>query len=221
MTTVCTEFQQIKVPTWVVDLESFRAWTGRDDFPNDARIWFLDGGVWIDMAKEQIFTHSLLKNEISHVLTGQVKQSDSGWYLPDGVYLSNSFADFSGKPDAMYVSRQRVKKGRVELIAGVDGGFVEVVGAPDMVLEVVSTSSVIKDSVVLKNDYWEAGVKEYWLIDGRKDPASFNIFKHGANGFVATRQVKGWLKSTVFGMSFQLKQSKDQDGYPRFELLVK
>jgi len=30
---------EVSVPSWVVDLESFRRWADADDFPDHARIW--------------------------------------------------------------------------------------------------------------------------------------------------------------------------------------
>lgn len=38
-------------------------------------------------------------------------------------------------------------------------------GSPDLVVEVVSKGSVVRDYVEKKNDYETFGVKEYWLID--------------------------------------------------------
>ena len=40
-----------------------------------------------------------------------------------------------------------------------------VYGAPDLVIEILSPSSVKKDSVIKLNKYMNAGVREYWLID--------------------------------------------------------
>lgn len=49
-----------------------------------------------------------------------------------------------------------------------------------MVLEVVSTSSVQKDYRLLRRAYWEADIREYWLVDARKAPVKFEILRHGA-----------------------------------------
>jgi hypothetical protein len=49
MVTVVNEARPISVPEGVTDLESFRRWTESDDFPEDVRIWWLKGKVWIDM----------------------------------------------------------------------------------------------------------------------------------------------------------------------------
>ena len=63
----------VRVPAWVVDLESFRRWADADDFPDTGRIWYLKGEVWVDLSKEQIFSHVLVKLELTIVLTDLVK----------------------------------------------------------------------------------------------------------------------------------------------------
>src|SRR5256885_8764701 len=49
-------------------------------------------------------------------------------------------------------------------------GYLELEGTPDMVLEVVSESSVQKDTKRLRQLYWQAGIREYWLVDARREP---------------------------------------------------
>jgi Uma2 family endonuclease len=49
----------------------------------------------------------------------------------------------------------------VRLIEGKRGGYTEIQGSPDMVLEVVSDSNVHKDYELLRRAYWEAGIREY------------------------------------------------------------
>jgi Uma2 family endonuclease len=211
----------VSIPTWVVDLESFRRWADADDFPEDGRAWYLKGEVWIDMSKEQIFAHLAVKREFFFVLTGIVKAGNLGLFLPDGLLLSNVEADISGKPDATFVSSASIRAKQVQLIEGWDGGFVEMEGPPDMVLEVVSASSVDKDTVVLRQAYWQAGIREYWLVDARQEPARFDILRHTARGYAATRKRNGWLKSAVFGKSFQLTQRVNPLGHPEYTLAVR
>jgi Uma2 family endonuclease len=87
-----------------------------------------------------------------------------------------------------------------------------------MVLEVVSDSSVQKDEELLRRAYWEAGVREYWLVDARKTPIRFDILRHGPRGYAAARKQDGWLKSAVFGKSFRLTQAENDLGHPEFTL---
>lgn len=211
----------VSIPSWVVDLESFRRWADADDFPDDGRAWYLQGEVWIDMSKEQIFSHLAVKREFFFVLTGLVKAGDLGLFLPDGLLLSNVEADISGKPDATFVSNASIQAKQVQLIEGWDGGFVEMEGTPDMVLEVVSESSVHKDTVVLRQAYWQAGIREYWLVDARQEPVRFEIFRRTAKGYSATPKRGGWVKSAVFDKSFQLTQRVNALGHPEYTLSVR
>lgn len=222
MITVINESNRVvSIPTWVVDLESFRRWADADDYPDDGRAWYLRGEVWIDMSKEQIFTHLAVKREFFYVLTGIVKEEDLGLFLPDGLLLSNIAADISGNPDATFVSTASIRAKRVQLIEGWDGGFVEMEGSPDMVLEVVSDSSVHKDTVVLRQAYWQAGIREYWLVDARKEAVHFNLLRHTARGYVAAPKRNGWLKSAVCGKFFQLTQRINALGHPEYALVAR
>ena len=62
---------------------------------------------------------------------------------------------------------------------------------------------------------------EYWLVDGRKEPLSFEILRYTAKGYVSTRKQQGWLKSAVFGKSFRLIQGTDPFGDPQYTLEVR
>jgi Uma2 family endonuclease len=221
MVTIVNENEYVSVPEWVVDLDSFRRWADSDDFPETGRIWYIKGEVWIDMSREQLFSHLMLKNEFASILTGLIKTDKRGLFFPDGLFLSNVHADIAGNPDGTFISYKSLESGDVRLIEGKRGGFVEVEGSPDMVLEVISRSSVTKDRVTMRQAYWEAGVREYWLVDARKEPLTFDVLKRGTKGYVAARKQDGWIKSAVFGKSFRLTQQSDPLGHPQFALEVK
>lgn len=107
------------------------------------------------------------------------------------------------------------------MIPGRHGGFVEVSGVPDLVIEVVSESSVQKDTVVLREAYWEAGVAEYWLIDARREPPQFDILRTGRRGYTAVRKQGGWTRSQVLGRTFRLLARPGGFGYPEYTLEVR
>ena len=90
-----------------------------------------------------------------------------------------------------------------------------------MVLEVVSRSSVQKDTRNLREDYWQAGVREYWLIDARPDPLTFDILRHTPRGYRAAPKKDGWIRSAVFGKSFRLLRGITALGHPQFTLEVR
>jgi Uma2 family endonuclease len=221
MVTVLHESDKVSIPDWVVDLESFRRWADADDFPENGRVWFLKGEVYVDMSKEQVFTHVLVKTEIAGVLSPLVKAAKQGFFLTDGVLLSNTDADLSTNPDGTFISFESLEAKRVVIVEGIEEGHVEVEGSPDMVLEVISRSSVQKDRVLLRQAYWEANVREYWIVDARQQPLSFDILRHTAKGYVAVRKRGGWVKSGAFGKSFRLTQGLDPLGNPQYTLSVR
>lgn len=210
----------VQVPFWVNDLESFRRWMLSDESPEKVPLFFLAGEVWIDMSKEQFFSHNQLKKVIFRVLSGLEKQA-RGRFIPDGMLVTNEAADLSGNPDGVFVFNDSFRTGRVKLIEGQEDGYVELEGSPDMVLEVVSDSSVEKDNDVLMDLYWKAGIREYWLVDARGERIEFQILRHTARGYVATRPSGGWRKSAVFGKAFRLTRQLDDLRHPDFTLDVK
>src|SRR5947209_9808644 len=178
MATLMTESGRVHFPNWVVDLASFRRWCDSDDFPDEGRICFLQGEVWIDMSREQLFTHNQVKTELTSVLRPLAKRERLGLYFADGLRLTNVPADISAVPDGTLVANDSLDTGRVRFVEGKEGGFTELEGVPDLVIEVVSDSSVDKDTEWLMKAYWEAGIREYWLIDARGQPLQFNIYRH-------------------------------------------
>src|SRR5947209_17728 len=170
ITVVDGEIGEFNIPAWVKDLTTFRRWVEEDDELDFGRVLYLKGRVYIDMGKEQLYTHNDVKSELTAVLRPLVKSRHLGRYVSDGVLLSNVPADVSGQPDGTFVSNDSLRSGRVRDVPGRrDGGYVELLGAPDLVIEVVSPSSVRKDTVRLRQAYWEAGIPEYWLIDARAE----------------------------------------------------
>jgi Uma2 family endonuclease len=220
-TTLVVERNSVTIPAWVDDLESFRRWARSEEFPESGRICFLDGEVWVDMSKEQFYSHNQVKSEFNITLGSLIKAIRLGRYIPDGMLLTNEDADLTCQPDGAFASTKSLQSGRVRLVQGSDEGFVELEGTPDMVLEVVSTSSVEKDYKRLRDLYWRAGIPEYWLVDVRGERLSFEILRRTAKGYVATRSVGGWLKSSVFGKSFRLTRRMDELGNPEYALAVR
>ncbi|HTU91613.1 MAG TPA: Uma2 family endonuclease [Gemmataceae bacterium] len=210
----------VEIPPWVIDLGAFRRWMGKDDFPDEGRIDYIKGEVWVDMSKEQVFTHVLVKTRITAGLSELVEANEWGIFLGDGILLSNVDADIAVNSDALFASNDALAD-RVRILEGKKGGYVELEGSPDMVLEVVSTSSVRKDTERLRRDYWEAGITEYWLVDARKESLIFDILRHTPKGYRTTPKKDGWVKSVVFGKSFRLIQRIDVQGRPKYILEVR
>jgi Uma2 family endonuclease len=222
--TVLTTAEALTVPRWYpTTLDEFREWAANTDngLPEKTRTDFYKGEVWIDMGREQVFTHGLVKTEIASVLRSLTKRLKLGRYFANGVLVTNVAADSSGNPDGTFISFNSIRLGKVSYLEAADEGVNEVIGTPDMVLEVVSPSSVRKDCDRLREAYWEAGIPEYWLVDARGDEPEFAIFRHGPKGYTEVRKAAGWVKSNVLGKSFRLIRETGPDGDPEFTLDVK
>lgn len=222
LTLYAPHYGEIEVPFWVNDLDSFRRWVHSGELPEKLKVHFVNGHVWMDVMGEAL-SHNQAKLAVMVVLAGLVRAEELGVLFPDGMLLTNDDADLGCEPDVMFVSAESLASGRVTFTQGETTGAVatEMVGSPDMVLEVVSPSSVVKDTDWLMTQYHDAGVSEYWLIDARRngDPV-FTIFRRMAKEFIPVRKSRGWLKSPVFGKSFRLVRT-EQFGLVNFVLDVK
>jgi Uma2 family endonuclease len=211
---------QVRIPSWVSDLGTFRRWAKSDSYPERGWVSFLDGEVWVDPHVEQLFTHNLVKTCYTVSVGGLIETEDRGYYFSDRCLLSNEIANLSTEPDGTFCSWQAVKEGLVRLVEGEEEGFVELEGSPDMALEIVSAYSVRKDRVILRDLYWRAKVTEYWLVDVRRVPIQFDILRWTHRGYVATRRKLGWVRSKVLEHSFLLEANSDRLGHPRYLLRV-
>src|SRR5262245_37475630 len=86
--TFVSEGTEVHVPAWVEDLDSFRRWVDTDEFPDEGRIDYLPGKVWIDMSREQAFSHNQVKTEITIVVGGLVRAENLGLFFSDGMRLT-------------------------------------------------------------------------------------------------------------------------------------
>src|SRR5262249_17485673 len=134
--------EEYQIPAGIVDLQAFRRWACSDDFPEHGRFSYLAGEIWVDPSMEQLYTHNRVKTRMAAVLDNVAEQTGLGDYFSDGALLSNLDVDLSTVPDGLLVSYDAVRDLRVRLTEGARKGYVEVVGTPDMVLEVVSDNSV-------------------------------------------------------------------------------
>jgi Uma2 family endonuclease len=207
------------VPGWVHDLASFSRWAESPEFPQTGRVSYIQREVWMDLSMEELFTHNRLKTEVTAALNAIVKAGGLGYLFSDGVRVRNEGVDLSVEPDATFVAFSSLESGRVVPTEGSEQGLIYLDGTPDLVLEVVSPSSVRKDTEDLREAYFEAGIPEYWLIDARDDSISFEILKRGSRGYSTTRpQTGGWVKSVVLGRSFRIRQGIDVRGNPEYSV---
>jgi Uma2 family endonuclease len=203
-------------------LAEFRRWYASDSFPEEGRISYLGGEIFVDMGHERLSSHVSLKGELARALITLAEELNIGQFFTDGVRVVNVTADLSSEPDGCLVTWSTAAAGRVQLQRSADGADVtEVVGAPDLVLEIVSPSSERKDTSLLPELYHRAGIPEYWLIDARDDEEiKFDVLNHTPSGYTPAPDESGWRRSAAFGRKVRLERSRNPLGIWQFRLLV-
>lgn len=88
-----------------------------------------------------------------------------------------------------------------------------------MVLEVISKTSVRKDTQDLRRKYAQAGVPELWLVDARAEPPTFDllVLQEGSHTPVEP-DPDGFCASPVWGRTFRLRRITDPPGQPDYRL---
>lgn len=205
----------VRIPGWVTNLTSFRRWARSPAFPDHGWIAHLGGELWVDLSMERA-AHNQGKGAINATLTLLANQADLGNYFSDRMLLTNEEAGLSTEPDGMFVSHVSVANGAAILAEGDE--TLEVQGTPDMVLEVISDSSVEKDLDVLFELYWRAGISEYWIADVRGETPQFTIYRRGSTKYIAATKRGGWQRSQVFAKAFRLIRVKRPGKLSKFVL---
>ena len=198
----------VSIPADVFDLASFRRWARSDDFPERGRIDFVAGRVEVDMSPEDIGTHNNPKTAITAALFAEVTVRDLGQLWSDRVRLSNDAAGLSVEPDALLCLWGTLESGQASLVpkaTGEEGRYVEVEGRADLVVEIVSDSSEIKDTERLRRLYHAASVPEYWIVDARSDDLRFTVLRRAGPGYRTVRpDATGFARSVVLDRAIRL-----------------
>jgi hypothetical protein len=213
---------RVEVPLGLTGLADFRRWSASPVFPETGRIDFLAGTIEVDMSPEDIFCHGVLKAEVAAVLQRRIKVHGLGLLLIDSTRVVCAGADLSVEPDVVFVSQASIRDGRVRLVpkaTGEPGRFVEIEGPPDIVVEIVSDTSVEKDTVRLPQAYHRAGVREFWTLDARVRPATFAIQRWTRDGFVPVTPVAGMQWSEPLGCGYRLDSRGNALGAQDFDLV--
>ena len=194
-----------------------------DDFPEIGRIDRVGGRLYVDLSMQRQQAHGLPKTEI--ITRVNLRNRDLGFgeltsditrvFLPEG--------ETSCEPDVVLVSYAALESGRVTETPGADGGDgVELVGPPELVVEIVSPSSVAKDTRALPIGYFSGGVNEFWLVDCRDDEAAEVGFKIHTRGDAALEPVAadadGFAASAVLGKSYRLTRTRGRLDRWRYRL---
>jgi Uma2 family endonuclease len=192
----------IEVPAWVIDNASFLRWAESEDAPDHSKVGFINGTVWFNNTMEQIL-HNQIKAAIIEEIRIWNRALDLGCYYPDGMVYSNLDLEFTTVPDGIFVTNESIANGAIVLDRGMLS--TKITGSPDIVLEVITRSSVEKDLSELRPLYFDAGIREYWIIDSRVKEPVLQIMKRGKEEFTEAKSIDGWVPSKVLKGSFRLR----------------
>ena len=217
--------EQIEIPLGIRSLVDFRRWATSDDFSEQGRIDYVAGSIEVEMSPEDFFCHGTLKGEIYARLHDRVKRLGLGHVVTDRTRVSCPAADLSVEPDIVFLSHETLQSGRARLVpksGAALGRYVEVEGPPDLIVEIVSDASVIKDTRRLPQAYFRAGIQEFWLADARSGELVFRIHHRAASAFEpAPPDDEGFQPSTVFASLFRLDGTRNPEGHWEFDLQVR
>ena len=124
--------------------------------PEDRRVELIDG-VFYDMASPTTIHQSIAGFLYTKFLDYVMKNKGPCYpfIAPVDVQLDSDDKTVI-QPDVLIVcDRSKYRNGRV-------------FGAPDLVVEVLSPSSKKKDMQIKLSKYYDAGVREYWIVDPEK-----------------------------------------------------
>lgn len=207
--TVCFE-DEVLIPPDVGDHAAFRRWILSGAVPERGRIDYLHGRIEVDMSPEEIQTHAVPKGRLYAYIDRVVTELGLGQVFVDSTLLTSPKAGLSCEPDVLFVSWDALRSGRVRYMPGPakrPGRKMEVEGAADLAVEVVSDTSEGKDTHRLPPLYAAAGVSELWLVDARGQQIELRVLHLQEGSYRETPlDAKGFQSSRILGRSLRLRR---------------
>jgi Uma2 family endonuclease len=225
MATLIRFEEQFEIPMDIRSLDDFRHWATSGQFPREGRIDYLGGCIEVDMSPEDLHTHGKLKIELVSVLWQRIKQLQLGELYTDSARVSCPAAELSAEPDLVFVSESALQVGRVQFVSKAGGApdrYIELEGAPDLVVEIVSDASARKDTERLPAAYHRAGIEEFWLVDARQPNLVFLVFRRGPEAYEPVEaDGAGYRYSSALDCHYRLERSRNKQGRLTFDLLAR
>ncbi len=147
-------------------------WT-YDDYarlPEDGkRFEVIRGELYKSVAPRPL--HQRVITRLAFFLEGYLQESKLGtaFAAPIDVILPDSLGE-PVQPDIVVIHRENLPV----------VGELNIQGAPDLVMEVLSPSNPYHDVRLKYEIYAEAGVPEYWIIDPRERTAEIHVLRDGS-----------------------------------------
>lgn len=150
--------------------------------PSDKRYELIEGEFYA--APSPNTSHQRTSRKLEILLEDFVTRNDLGemFHAPYDVVLSDEDVV---QPDILFVSKERshiITEKNIQ-------------GAPDLVIEILSTSTAYMDLVKKKKLYAKSGIKEYWIIDPKEKTAEVLVLKEKGFETLKVYSKEGTLES--------------------------
>ena len=154
------------VSTETFTQDEFEAWLADLPSQDDNHYELLHGSIV--MSPPAGWPHGNVGARIARILgncttqaqLGEVLNSSAGYRLPSGDTV---------EPDVSFISSARLQAGP----APQRGKFLQIV--PNLVVEILSTPTAVRDRTEKKTIYENNGVEEYWIVD--TDRRTITVFR--------------------------------------------
>jgi|ERR1700722_5659511 len=183
--------------------EEFDIWCDED-----VRAEWIDGEV--TLLSPANIPHAELTFWLGRLLGAVVDVDDAGHVFTIDAQIRLAAINQRRDPDVLFVSRARRKM--------IKDTYID--GAPDLVMEIVSPDSQVRDWKDKYDAYEKSGVREYWIIDPQ--PKRVEAFTVGRDKkFCPIKQVDGRIRSKVLKKLFIRPEWLFSSPLPKLAVVLK
>jgi Uma2 family endonuclease len=149
-------------PLEPVSFEAFLEWVDEDTHAE-----WVDGQII--MTSPASDTHQMIRDFLVKIMGAYVETRHLGW-LRGGFLMKTEVRPSGREPDILFVAEERRSR--------VTPTYLD--GPADLVVEIVSPDSAVRDRGEKFIEYEAVGIPEYWLLDPLRQEALF--YQRGADG---------------------------------------
>jgi len=152
----------------------------------DNRRWELIDGIPLLMASPSI-NHQLISKDLMFLFEIYLRGKSCQIIPPVDTVLSyNEGSDTYVIPDLIIqCDRKKIKKGRI-------------FGVPDLIIEILSSSTSSRDKITKRHKYEKAGVKEFWIVNPKDKSIEVSVLN--IKGIFTSRiyKIREIIKVSIF-----------------------
>ena len=146
-------------------------WADAQLMPEDGKRYeAIDGELYVTPAPAR--RHQRISGRVFTALVGLMEGPGHGWVYSAPIGVAFPETEEGVQPDIIFVSRDRT-----ELL--VDEG---IRGAPDLVVEILSPGTAVRDRGIKRKLYQRQGVAQYWIADPETESVEVWDFEARATG---------------------------------------